>query len=186
GESSLPATERALAGKTLARLGDPRFDPDLVFLPKEPLLGFVEIPAGPFLMGSTDRDSQASDNEKPQHEVTLPAFYMARYPVTVAQFRGFVEVSGWQPSDEESLEGVANHPAVYITWHDALAYCRWLGDRLRELAAQRREHPGFWEALATGGLTASLPSEAEWEKAARGPDRRALPGGERPGDDPGR
>lgn len=64
--SLLPATERAIAGKTLAKLGDPRFDPDLWFLPREPLLGFIEVPAGPFRMGEG----------KAQHDVELPAFYL--------------------------------------------------------------------------------------------------------------
>ena len=131
----LPAAERAMAGKTLAKLGDPRFDPDLWFLPREPLLGFVEVPAGPFRMGEG----------KEVHEVELPAFYMARHPVTVAQFRAFVSESGHEVASR-ALAGVANHPVADVTWHDAVAYCRWLTERLRELArtraaAERRSHP---------------------------------------------
>ena len=90
--SPLPARERAAAGDTLAALGDPRFRADRWYLPDEPLLGFVPIPAGPFLMGSgKTNDRQADDNERPQHELTLPGYYLARYPVTVAQFRAFVQ-----------------------------------------------------------------------------------------------
>ena len=68
-----PALERAAAGKTLAVLGDPRFDPDLWWLPKEPDLGFVEVPAGSFPMGSDPEDvpkSETWENESPRHSVT--------------------------------------------------------------------------------------------------------------------
>jgi formylglycine-generating enzyme required for sulfatase activity len=150
----LPARERALTGKTLAILGDPRFDPDRWFLPREPLLGFVKVPAGPFLMGEG----------KEQHEVTLPAFFISRYPVTVAQFRSFVEESGYQVPPFV-LEEVANHPVVYVSWHDGLAYCEWLTERLRELPLD----------FGGGDFKVALPSEAEWEKAARGVDGREYP-----------
>ena len=59
------AAVRAAAGRALARLGAPRFRADAWFLPDEPLLGFVSIPAGPFLMGSSDEDKMAYDDEKP-------------------------------------------------------------------------------------------------------------------------
>jgi hypothetical protein len=94
-----PGNQRVRAGDTLARLGDPRFRGDDAWcLPDEPLLGFMEIPAGAFWMGSTQRDRLAYDDEKPRHRVTLPRYYLARYPVTVAQFRAFVEASG-HPAD---------------------------------------------------------------------------------------
>lgn len=149
GTDHFPARERALAGKILAALGDPRFDPDFWFLPREPSLGFVEVPAGAFLMGEG----------KEQHEVKLPAFAIGRYPVTVAQFRVFVEHSGYA-AEPRSLEGVANHPVVRVSWHDALAYCGWLTKRLRE-------------AGRNGNVM--LPSEAEWEKVASGTDGREFP-----------
>lgn len=182
-----PAIERALAGTTLARLGDPRFDPDRWFLPREPLLGFVEIPAGTFLMGTNPQgDPEAEEWETPQHEVDLPAYYIARFPVTVAQFRAFVKGSGFE-AQSVRLEEVSNHPVTGVSWHDARVYCGWLGDRLRELARERLaawiEEPGeriFWEDLATGRLRPTLPSEAEWEKAARGTDGRIFPWGEEP------
>ncbi len=171
---ALTSQKRALAGNTLAALGDLRFDPDFHHLPAEPLHGFVEIPAGKFVMGSDKKhDSLARDNEMPQHEPELPSYWLARYPVTVAQYRAYVEATGRQPADGDSLRGFANHPVNWITWHEALAYCNWLDGILKAAAAHRaavspeRERP-FWAGLAEGKLRVTLPSEAEWEKAAHG------------------
>ncbi|MGD2178679.1 MAG: SUMF1/EgtB/PvdO family nonheme iron enzyme, partial [Anaerolineae bacterium] len=163
-QTPLGAVERAEAGNALARLGDPRFGQDAWYLPDEPLLGFVKIPEGPFLMGEGDD----------QHGTPLPTYYTARYPVTVAQFRAFVESSGYEPRDQDSLRGVDNHPVVRVTWYDALEYGNWLTERLRAWE-------GTPEPLATllrqEGWIVTLPSEAEWEKAARGPDGREFPWG---------
>jgi formylglycine-generating enzyme required for sulfatase activity len=162
-----PARERALAGKTLAKLGDPRFDPERWFLPKEPLLGFVEVPAGPFQMG------------KKRHELTLPAFYISRWPVTVGQFLVFVTRSGHEVHPQ-ALEGTSNAPVTSVSWHDAMAYCVWLSERFGELAGEAGESSSLGKSLATGELRVTLPSEAEWEKAARGTDGRTYPWGENP------
>ncbi len=166
---------RAGAGTALAKLGDPRFDPEHWHLPREPLLGFVPIPAGEFIMGSDpQKDSRADDDEQPQHRLHLPAYYIARFPVTVAQFRAFVEKSGYEPSDPDSLRGIDNHPVVRVTWYDALAYARWLDGCLKEIARERLRQSqteveqDFWGGLAEGRYHVTLPSEAEWEKAARG------------------
>ncbi len=180
--SALPPVQRAAAGSTLGSLGDPRFRAEAWSLPAEPLLGWVEIPAGPFRMGSDPgQDAEAYENEQPQHEVVLPAYYLARYPVTVAQWRAFVQASGHTPRDADSLQGLANHPVMWVSWHDALAYCDWLTARLREWS-------GTPEPLAYllrhEGWAVTLPSEAEWEKAARGADGRRYPWGEAP--DPNR
>jgi formylglycine-generating enzyme required for sulfatase activity len=181
-----PPRDRVSLGNTLAKLGDPRFDPDHWYLPEDPMLGFVEIPAGPFLMGSDKkRDSKAFDEELEQHQVDLPSYYLARWPVTVAQYRFFVEATDYETDNSDALNGVANHPAVNVSWHDAMAYCRWLNKQLRTLAHERCANPGqmdaasiaFWQGLAKGKLGVGLPSEAEWEKAARGTDGRVYPWG---------
>jgi len=114
-------------------------------------LGLLKIPAGEFLMGSSDEDNLASDDEKPQHIVYLPTYYIAKYPATVQEYQSFVNGSGYKTSNSRSLKGVGNHPVVYVTWNDALAFARWKG--------------------------LALPSEAEWEKAARGADGRMYPWG---------
>jgi formylglycine-generating enzyme required for sulfatase activity len=113
--NALPAVDRAQAGDALADVGDPRFRADAWYLPDEPLLGFVEIPAGSFLMGSDDeRDSSFPFlKASPQYKVTLPAYYIGRYPVTVARFRAFVDASGHPPADKDSLDGRLNHPVVW-------------------------------------------------------------------------
>jgi formylglycine-generating enzyme required for sulfatase activity len=180
--SHLYPRERVAAGNVLARLGDPRFRADAWFLPDERLLGFVEIPAGPFLMGSDKgHDPEAYDNELARHEVTLLRYFIGRYPVTVAQFRAYVEGSDSQPENPRSLHGLANHPVVSVSWYEAQQYCNWLTERLRAW-------PRTPEPLATlvrnESWQIALPSEAEWEKAARGTDGRIYPWGNEP--DPNR
>ncbi|MFO1431895.1 MAG: SUMF1/EgtB/PvdO family nonheme iron enzyme [Candidatus Competibacteraceae bacterium] len=182
----LPATERALAGNNLAVLGDPRFNPERWYLPDEPLLGFIEIPAGEFTMGSEEEG--AWGGERLQHQVSLPSYYLARWPVTVAQFTAFVKAGGFKPGDQDALKGAANHPVVWVTWHDAIEYCRWLNKQLWQLAPTylAGEQPlseaerAFWQGLADGSLRVGLASEAEWEKAARGTDGRIYPWGKGP------
>jgi formylglycine-generating enzyme required for sulfatase activity len=168
----LEPKERAEAGDVLAKLGDPRFREDAWHLPDEDMLGFVEISEGSFVMGEGDD----------QHELTLPTYYIAHYPVTVAQFRAFVEDSGYEPRDSDSLCGVDNHPVRYVTWYDALAYCDWLTQKLREW--EKTPEP-LATLLRKEGWVITLPSEAEWEKATRGSeDDRRYPWGNDP--DPNR
>jgi len=167
---------RARAGDTLARLGDLRFREDVWYLPGDSMFGFIEIPAGPFTMGSALDDPDAYDSEKDQHTVRLPQYFIARYLVTVAQFRAFVDDSGYTWEDKDQQQGLANHPVVYVSWYDALAYCAWLTEKLRDMA---------WP-LATclhQGWQVTLPSEAEWEKAARSTDGRLYPWGNTPDPD---
>ncbi|MBN1250275.1 MAG: SUMF1/EgtB/PvdO family nonheme iron enzyme [Anaerolineae bacterium] len=124
------------------------------------LLGqpMVWVPPGPFLMGSDKGiDPDARDNELPQHPLALPGYWIGRCPVTVAQFRVFAESSGYQPRNKFSLHGQDDHPVTCVTWYDALAYCQWLAERT--------------------GLPVALPTEAQWEKAARGADGRIYPWG---------
>ncbi len=118
----------------------------------------VWVPPGPFLMGSnTDTDPRAFEDEQPQHTVTLPGYWIGRYPVTVARYKEFVHETGYRPAGQTPLTGLDDRPVADVTWHDALAYCRWLSENT--------------------GLAAALPSEAEWEKAARGTDGGLYPWG---------
>jgi formylglycine-generating enzyme required for sulfatase activity len=174
----LSAGQRVAAGNELARLGDPRFRPDAWDLLDDPLLGFVEIPAGPCVIGSDpNQDASAYPDEIPPHEILLPRYYIARYPVTGRQFRAFIDHTGHKPENEGSLHGPPNHPVVWLGWSDALRYCEWLTLRLRGWE-------GTPEPLATllrqQGWGVTLPSEPEWEKAGRGADARTYPWGNDP------
>ena len=120
----------------------------------------ILIPAGPFLMGSDKRrDPAASDRELPQHEVYLDDFYIAKHPITDAQCRRFVEMTGrCSPRRDGYDVRKAEHPVTHVAWDDARAYCRWLSGET--------------------GKSYRLPSEAEWEKAARGTNGRIYPWGD--------
>jgi formylglycine-generating enzyme required for sulfatase activity len=122
----------------------------------------VLIRASEFLMGSDPSvDKDARDNEQPQHTLYLPGYYLAKTPVTNAQYAAFVQATGHsQPDhwkDRKPPRGKGDHPVVYVTWHDAVAYCNWLAE--------------------VTGRPYRLPSEAEWEKGARGTDGRLWPWG---------
>ena len=110
----LTPAQRLEAGDTLGALGDPRFDESCFALPAfwrghpEPLLGFVHIPAGKSIMGSDKKkDDQAYDDEYPAHPVELPEFFIARYPVTNAQYRYFVDAGGYDTETYWTPEGWA-------------------------------------------------------------------------------
>ncbi|MFZ5916931.1 MAG: formylglycine-generating enzyme family protein [Chloroflexota bacterium] len=116
----------------------------------------ILIPAGPFIMGSDADDP----DETPQRQVDLPAFEIDLFEVTNAQFVAFVSATNYLTDEEKGggagwrsffSDGKENHPVVKVSWNDAVAYCTWAGKR--------------------------LPSEAEWEKAARGTDGRVYPWG---------
>ena len=111
----------------------------------------ILIPAGSFAMGSTD----GLPNERPDHRVTLDAFSIDQYEVTLSLYRKFLE-SGKHESpptwDDEAATTVGDRPATGMKWASAAAYCQWAGKR--------------------------LPTEAEWEKAARGTDGRRYPWGD--------
>ncbi|NCC35438.1 MAG: hypothetical protein EOM24_26010, partial [Chloroflexia bacterium] len=138
----------------------------------------VEIPAGSFLMGSSDVDPLANDNEKPQHILNLPDYWIGKTEVTNAQFRPFVEgdgytnraywtETGWAWRQENNITRPAywddptwngdEQPVTGISWFEAVAYVRWLSEQT--------------------GHEFRLPTEAEWEKAARGTDGRIWPWG---------
>ena len=115
---------------------------------------FIRIPAGKFLMGSKDDNQLASDGEKPQHTIEiLDDYWLARYPVTNDQFAKFVEEAAYKFSLEKNWKKKADHPVVKMSWHDAMAYCKWLDETLRGEIKD---------------MQVRLPTEAEWEKAARG------------------
>ena len=184
-----PQPESAVNAERFSGLTDSFGDPaglrsDAWFLPDEELLGFVEVPAGPFLMGSDPAiDRLAFDNEwwpgaSPQVTVDLPVFFIGRYEVTVAQFGAFVEETGYRANDE-AFRARPDHPVATVSWTDALAYARWLETTLREWP----ETPPELGRLLRDEWRISLPTEAEWEKAARGLDGRVYPWGNEPRQD---
>ena len=121
----------------------------------------VLVPAGEFLMGSPAGTDGLPD-EQPQRGVYLSSFLIDRYEVTNEAYAKFVKTTGHRipenanPSstlwiDKAPMAGIERHPVVNVSWDDAVSYCRWMGKR--------------------------LPTEAEWEKAARGTDERRYPWG---------
>ena len=157
------------------------FRADAWFLPDDPLLGFVEVPAGPFTMGSDPAvDPQAFENERwsadrARGTLDLPAFLIGRYEVTVAQFRAFADAAR-ATVDTAALRGPPDHPVASVSWPDALAYCRWLEATLRGWPGA----PPLLRERLEAGWRVTLPSEAQWEKAARGADGRIYPWGNAP------
>lgn len=105
------------------------------------------IPSGAFTMG----DRLGDRDEKPVHQVQVDGFYMDVYPVTQGQFQRFVLETGYRVGEWKGRPEADDHPAVEVSWDDAVHYCQWAGKR--------------------------LPTEAEWEKAARSADGRTYPWG---------
>lgn len=162
-DGRLPPPVRAAAATALARLGDPREEV------RDPAtISFRRVPAGAFPMGSGADDPDAYPEELPLTRPVLAYdFWIARFPVTAAQFRGYEqpESKGVRAADSNAAETC---PEV-VTWHEAMAFCRWLTARLAERGRQAPAgDPEWWSGVANGSLVATLPSEAEWEKAARG------------------
>ena len=170
-----PAVERTLVGNILNKVGDHRHGVGL----REnglPDIEWCEVPAGEFFMGD-DNDSWT----RPQHRLTLSTPYaLSRYPITNAQYQAFVEDwgytkqwqtcwsdEGWQWKEENAKTGpgkyggefdLPNHPVVGISWYEAAAFCQWLTRRLWKIR------------VLSANQEIRLPTEAEWEKAARGED----------------
>lgn len=120
----------------------------------------ITVPAGAFLMGSDkQRDGRATRAELPQQIVTLEAFEIATYPLTVAEYADFLQATNHAaPEEWGNQQHRPDHPVVYVSWMDVLAYAQWLAQ--------------------VTGYSWRLPSEAEWEKAARGTDGRIYPWGD--------
>ncbi len=136
----------------------------------------IFVKGGSFLMGSNERE-----DEKPIHQVTLSDYYMGKYPVTVGEFKIFMEETAyqtdadkgdgsyiWDGKEWKKTKGVNwqcdvkgkkrpeseyNHPVIHVSWNDAVAYCEWLTQKSREKGEPK---------------TYRLPTEAEWEYAAGG------------------
>ena len=133
----------------------------------------VQVPEGGFLMGSTPEQVAALvreypdwrgwfERERPQQRIHLRGYEIGRYPITNVEYRSFVRDANHRPprhwEGDSYPGGMSDHPVVYVTWHDARAYCEWLSKRTDKLYR--------------------LPTEAQWEKAARGIDGRTYPWGE--------
>ena len=149
---SIDIRTRIEAADALGQVGDPRLEED----------NWVTIPAGAFYMGAQKKDKngqnydpEAFDSEQPVHPLTLPGFRIQRFPVTVQEYSAFLKEGGQEePWNWESQQQYPNRPVVGVTWFEAAAYCAWKGGR--------------------------LPTEAEWERAARGPNSSRYPWGNDP------
>jgi formylglycine-generating enzyme required for sulfatase activity len=221
----LAPRDRLNAGDALGKLGDPRPGVGITVSQGRtiPDIVWVEIPGGPFTMGSSKDTPDTFEDERPAHTVELPWFHISRYPITNAQYRPFVELGGYDtpewwtpegwawrngaeadlsPIDDKELKkdwvnwlanrpaekrrlpywwndpqwGAATRPVVGITWYEALAFARWLERQLQLGAAfqilSRAQQP------MPKTFTVRLPTEAEWEKAARAADARRWPWGD--------
>jgi formylglycine-generating enzyme required for sulfatase activity len=146
-DRKVKAPRRAAAGRVLAKIGDPR--PEVMTVDG---MEFCWVPKGPFLMGSKKEDPEAGENEIPQREVAVEHdLWVGRYPVTVAQYSEYenqIESRGYGQQ--------ANEPAVLVSLREAVDFCQWLTARWRRAGKIGTS----WEVR--------LPTEEEWEKAARG------------------
>ncbi|MDZ8025977.1 MAG: SUMF1/EgtB/PvdO family nonheme iron enzyme [Nostoc sp. DedQUE11] len=112
-------------------------------------LEMLKIPDGTFIMGAPDNEKDSSDDERPQHSVIVPSFFIGRYPVTQAQWRFVAQLSkvNQELNPDPSKFKDANRPVEQVSWYDAVEFC----DRLSQYT----------------GKSYRLPSEAEWEYACR-------------------
>jgi len=168
-DESLVPKDRAASGNALNWLGDLRSGVGVHPETGLPDIEFCLVPKGPFWMGS----EKGEENEKPAHlnECLDYDYWISRYPVTVDQFRVFVEKSGRHPEDKDCLKGLGNNPVARVSWNEAQAFCYWLTEEWRSGRDKPMPLPKKYAV--------QLPSEAEWEKAARGDqDQREYPWGD--------
>lgn len=154
------------------------FDSNNWNLPDDSTFGFVEIPGGTFTMGSNPvLDSMAYGNEQwsrrqRQGQVELPRYLISRFETTVAQYNAYLADTA-QSSDALNLDSAGDFPIAGVTWPETLGYARWLEEKLR----QSDSTPKPIKELLDSGAHVTLPSEAQWEKAARGTDNKVFPWG---------
>jgi formylglycine-generating enzyme required for sulfatase activity len=127
--------------------------PDLLQITTPIQMELIRVPAGEFLMGSDPaKDQYAQEKEQPQHPLRVAEFYIGKYLVTNVQYLGFVNAKGLEVPENWEYgnipKGKEIHPVVHVTWYDALAFCEWLSSETSHKF--------------------NLPSEVEWEYAARG------------------
>lgn len=137
-----------------SKSGDPIENPDVVW---------VHIPAGEFLMG--DSFNEGDPDELPVHKVNLDSYYISRYEVTYNQYILFCDDTGRKrptPFNDGGPYPSGNYPAAGISWHEANEFCKWFSART--------------------GENIKLPTEAQWEKAARGSNPYRYPWGDTPPD----
>jgi formylglycine-generating enzyme required for sulfatase activity len=145
-------------------------------LPADANLGFVHIDADPgFCIGtrSADRDrvakaigAKVGDNEINDAPTPTHEFHIARFPVTVSQFQAFVGATGFKVGDEGSLRDPGSRPVRRVSRREAIAYCHWLNNVFATSPLFADSHIG--RLIRNHGWRVALPSELEWEKAARG------------------
>lgn len=144
------AVEQYLLNKYAIQPESPASDSAAQVINLKDSAAMVLVPSGKFLMGS--KENQGQQGEYPQREVTLDAFFIYKYEVTVAQYRKFCGETHRAMPPEPPSKWQDNHPIANVMWDDANAYAAWAG--------------------------ATLPTEAQWEKAARGTDGRTFVWGE--------
>jgi formylglycine-generating enzyme required for sulfatase activity len=164
----IPIEVRIDAAEALGQAGDSRLEENK----------WITIESGTFRMGAQRKspsrpnyDKEANNKESPVHGVHLDIYQISRYPLTVSEYSYFVEQGGYEdsrwwaaggfgetrePQDWPDQQAFPNRPVVGVSWFEASAYCSWAGVR--------------------------LPTEAEWERAARGTDGRKYPWGAEPAD----
>ena len=177
--TAVPATVEPTAEPTATLPSRPTATAVAIDPPDNLGIAWLEIPEGPLMMGASPGDALAFFNEQPLHETFVETFWISEFEITNAQYKAFVDAtdypvpfrsrddfagmddatfdetikpyldeSNWNPKTGDFPEGKGDHPVTVVSWVDALAFADWLSQET--------------------GLTITLPSEAEWEKAARG------------------